>query len=127
LWNNAENGQQAIQIIEQLYGTQQQPDIVLMDIRMPVMDGVAATKDICLRFPSIKVIVLTTFDDDEYVSQAIKFGAKGYLIKNTPSEELAVAISPVHKGYTQFGPGIIEKALNQSSIESGRVDTQMSE
>lgn len=111
---NAENGQQAIQIIEKLYQTSQKPDLILMDVRMPVMDGVVATKIIAQRFSEIKVMVLTTFDDTEYVRQAIKFGAKGYLMKDTLSDELANAIRTVHKGYTQFAPGIIEKALDDS-------------
>ncbi|MDY6899851.1 MAG: response regulator transcription factor [Cyanobacteriota bacterium] len=111
---NAENGHQAIQIIEKLYETSQKPDLILMDVRMPVMDGVAATKIISQRFPDIKVMVLTTFNDTEYVRQAIKFGAKGYLMKDTLSDELANAIRTVYKGYTQFAPGIIEKALDDS-------------
>ncbi|WP_026733660.1 response regulator [Fischerella sp. PCC 9605] len=104
----AENGEIAISLIEQLY-----PDVVLMDIRMPVMDGVAATREIQKRFPGIKVLVLTTFDDDEYVKAALQNGAMGYLLKDTPSEELAVAIRAVHKGYTQLGPGIVKKLLTQ--------------
>lgn len=104
---DAENGQKAIEQVEAL-----QPDVVLMDVRMPVMDGVAATQVICQRFPETKVLVLTTFDDDEYISQAMRFGAMGYLLKDTPSEELAQAIRSVHKGYTQFGPGLFEKAIS---------------
>ncbi len=106
---DAENGQSAIEQVEAL-----QPDIVLMDIRMPVMDGVTATQLICARFTGTKVLVLTTFDDDEYVAQAMGFGAKGYLLKDTPSEELAQAIRAVHKGYTQMGPGLFEKAIANS-------------
>jgi DNA-binding NarL/FixJ family response regulator len=109
----AENGQSAIRLIETLYETSLQPDVILMDIRMPVMDGVAATREICLRFPNIKVLVLTTFDNDEYVAAAIKYGAMGYLLKDTPSEELATAIRAVHKGYTQLGPGIVKKLLTK--------------
>ena len=111
---NAENGQQAIQIIERLYETPQKPDLILMDVRMPVLSGVAATQIICQRFTDIKVMVLTTFNDTEYVRQAIRFGAKGYLMKDTLSDELANAIRTVYKGYTQFAPGIIEKALDDS-------------
>ena len=87
------------------------PDVVLMDVRMPVMDGVAATRALHEQAPEIKVLVLTTFDDDEYVSQAMHYGAKGYLLKDTPSDELAEAIRAVHKGYTQLGPGLFEKAM----------------
>lgn len=103
---DAENGQKAIEQVELL-----QPDVVLMDVRMPVMDGVAATQTISQRFPATKVLVLTTFDDDEYVSQAMRHGAKGYLLKDTPSEDLAIAIRAVHQGYTHLGPGLFEKAI----------------
>jgi DNA-binding NarL/FixJ family response regulator len=102
----AENGQRAIEQISTL-----QPDIVLMDIRMPVMDGVAATKTIAQQYPEIKVLVLTTFDDDEYVSQAMRLGAKGYLLKDTEPDELMLAIRSVYKGQTLMGPGLLEKVL----------------
>lgn len=104
----AENGESAINVIAKL-----SPDVVLMDIRMPIMDGVAATREIQQRFAQVKVLVLTTFDNDEYVTAALQNGAMGYLLKDTPSEELAVAIRAVHKGYTQLGPGIVKKLLTQ--------------
>jgi DNA-binding NarL/FixJ family response regulator len=104
----AENGEAAITLIEELH-----PDVVLMDIRMPIMDGVAATREIHKRFSNIQILVLTTFDNDEYVTAALQNGAMGYLLKDTPSEELAVAIRAVHKGYTQLGPGIVKKLLTQ--------------
>lgn len=75
------------------------------------MDGVAATRVICQQFSQTKVLVLTTFDDDEYVSQAMRLGARGYLLKDTHSDDLAAAIRAVHKGYTQMGPGLLEKAI----------------
>lgn len=104
----AENGEIAINLVEKL-----QPDVVLMDIRMPIMDGVAATREIQKRFTTTKILVLTTFDDDEYVKAALQNGAMGYLLKDTPSEELAVAIRAVDKGYSQLGPGIVKKLLTQ--------------
>ncbi len=104
----ADNGEMAISQLEAL-----PTDVVLMDVRMPVMDGVAATKEIVARFPQTKVLILTTFDDDEYVAQALKYGAAGYLLKDTPSEELAQAIQAVHKGYIQLGPGIGQKVMTQ--------------
>ncbi len=107
----AENGEIAISQIEKL-----QPDVVLMDVRMPVMDGVAATREISSRFPHVKVLILTTFNDDEYVTQALKYGAAGYLLKDTPSEELAQGIRFVNKGYTQLGPGIGKKAISQIPV-----------
>ena len=89
------------------------PDIILMDIRMPVMDGVAAIRILTQQAPEIKILVLTTFDDDEYVTQAMTYGAKGYLLKDTPSVELAQAIRSVNRGYTQLGPGLFEKAIQR--------------
>jgi len=105
----AENGQQAIEQVEKL-----QPDVVLMDVRMPEMDGVAATQILTEQFPQIRVLVLSTFDDDDYITRAMGFGAKGYLLKDTHAEELAQAIRSVHKGYTQMGPGLFEKVFIQS-------------
>jgi DNA-binding NarL/FixJ family response regulator len=102
----AENGLEAIDLVETL-----QPDLVLMDIRMPMMDGVLGTQEICQRFPATKVLVLTTFNDRAYVSQALQAGASGYLLKDTPFEELTQAIRLVHKGYTQLGPGLASKSL----------------
>ncbi len=102
----AENGQRALEFI-----AKSQPDIVLMDIRMPVMDGVAATKAISENYPNVKVLVLTTFDDDEYVFQAMRLGAKGYLLKDTEPDVLMLAIRSVYKGQTQLGPGLFEKTL----------------
>jgi DNA-binding NarL/FixJ family response regulator len=104
----AENGEIAINLVAEL-----KPDVVLMDIRMPIMDGVATTKEIKSRFPNTQVLVLTTFDDDQYVKAALNNGAMGYLLKDTPSEELAAAIRAVHKGYSQLGPGIVKKLLTQ--------------
>ena len=102
----AQNGEEALEQVAQL-----KPDLVLMDVRMPVMDGVVATQEICQRFPGTRILVLTTFDDDDYVGPAIRYGAIGYLLKDTPSEELAQAIRAAHKGYTQLGPGLLQKAL----------------
>jgi DNA-binding NarL/FixJ family response regulator len=107
----AENGLIAINRVKEL-----QPNVVLMDIRMPVMDGVTATKQICSEFPNVNILVLTTFDDDTYVAAAIKYGAKGYLLKDTPSEEIAAAIRAVALGYTHLAPGMIDKVI------SGQVD-----
>jgi DNA-binding NarL/FixJ family response regulator len=92
-----------------------QPNVVLMDVRMPEMDGVAATQIICQRYPETRVLVLSTFDEDDYVSRAMQFGAKGYLLKDSEVEELAQAIRAVHKGFTQFGPGLFEKAMTPVS------------
>ena len=103
----AENGRVAIQQVEAL-----QPDVVLMDIRMPIMDGREATRIICQRFPQTKVLVVSTFDEDDYISHSIQAGAKGYLLKDMPVEELAQSIRLVARGYSQMGPGLMEKMLD---------------
>lgn len=105
----AKNGQEAVLLVATL-----KPHIVLMDVRMPVMDGVAGTREICQQFPATKVLMLTTFEDQEYVTQALQAGASGYLLKDTPFEELTQAIHLIHKGYTQVGPGLATKALSQA-------------
>lgn len=102
----AGNGKQAISQVEALH-----PDMVLMDVRMPIMDGIAATKAIVQKFPQVKILILTTFDDDEYISEGMKFGAKGYLLKDTPLEPLANAIRLVNAGHTHLGPGLFEKII----------------
>ena len=106
---DAGNGQEALSLISTLQHKSQQPDVVLLDVRMPVMDGVATTKEISQLYPEIKILILTTFDDDEYVSQAMNSGAKGYLLKDTLPEDLAMAVYAVNKGHTHLGPGLFEK------------------
>jgi DNA-binding NarL/FixJ family response regulator len=113
----ANNGQVAIQQVEAL-----QPDVILMDIRMPVMDGREATRIISQRFPEIKVLVVSTFDEDDYIAHSIKAGAKGYLLKDMPVEELAQAIRLVDRGYSQMGPGLMEKMFD--GIVSDRSETK---
>ncbi len=102
----ANNGKMAIEQVEVL-----QPDVVLMDVRMPVMDGREATRMITQQYPQVKVLVLSTFDDDQYITDAMRAGAKGYLLKDMPSEELAQAIRFVQLGYTQLAPGLMEKLM----------------
>ncbi len=104
----ANEGTEAIAMSEQL-----QPDVILMDVRMPVCNGVQATRAIHQRFPWIRILVLTTFDEDEYVLHSLQAGALGYLLKSTPSQEIAAAIRNLHKGYSQLGPTIAPKVFAQ--------------
>lgn len=104
----ASHGKEAIDFAETL-----QPDVILMDVRMPICDGVVATKEIHQRFPWIRILVLTTFDEDEYIWQSLQAGALGYLLKSTPSAQLAAAIRTLHQGHCQLGPTIAPKVLAQ--------------
>lgn len=85
------------------------PDVILMDIRMPKMDGVLATKVIKEKFPNIKVIILTTFDDDDFIYSALKYGASGYLLKGTSMNELHDAVVTVNEGRAMLNPDIATK------------------
>ena len=104
----ANHGQESITLAAQL-----QPDVILMDVRMPVCNGVEATREIHQRFPWIRILVLTTFDEDEYVFQSLEVGALGYLLKSTPAKQVAIAIRNVHQGYSQLGPTIAPKVFSQ--------------
>jgi len=86
-----------------------------MDVRMPEMDGVAATQEICARFPETGVIILTTFEDDEIVFEGLKAGARGYLLKDISSEEMAEAVRKVAAGEALIQPSITRKVLAEFS------------
>ena len=98
----ASNGESALPLVQSL-----KPDIVLMDLRMPGMNGIAATSAIRSSQRPVCVMVLTTFDDDELVTQAMAAGASGYLLKGTPIEELADILRLARRGYRAFSPGIV--------------------
>ncbi|MBP7249377.1 MAG: response regulator transcription factor [Selenomonas sp.] len=114
----AENGAELLSLIKKA-----PPDIVLMDIRMPELDGVAATRAIKEQWPQIRIIILTTFDDDEYVFNALKYGASGYLLKGVSVAELSNAIRTVAHGGAMINPGIVTKVVHffnqmaQSSVK----------
>jgi DNA-binding NarL/FixJ family response regulator len=109
----AVNGQDAIEAAKQL-----QPHVILMDVQMPICNGVQATQIIHECYPWIRILVLTTFDDDEYILQSLQVGALGYLLKRTPAPEIAAAIRSVAQGYSQLGPTIATKAFSQLKTPS---------
>ena len=102
----AADGDEAIALARQL-----RPDVILMDIRMPGTDGVAATRAIRSALPDARVIILTTFDDDEYLLAALRAGACGYLLKDMPSEQLAEAIRAAVRGESPIGPAVTRKLV----------------
>ncbi len=102
----ASDGREAIELVRR-----EKPDVVLMDIRMPEVDGVECTRLIKSAYPQIKVIILTTFDDDEYVFGALRYGASGYLLKGVSVKELADAVREVVRGGSIIMPGVASKAL----------------
>lgn len=112
----ASNGSEAYELSAKL-----QPDLVLMDIRMPKCDGVLGTKMICDELPGTKVIILTTFLDDNYIFEALRNGAKGYLLKDVESDELANSIRTVIRGGVLIHPDVAAKmvlGLNSDSNKS---------
>jgi len=114
----AENGAEAIGKAQEL-----QPDIVLMDLRMPEIDGVEAMCQIRAGNPDIKFIVLTTYDNDEYIFKGIEAGARAYLLKDSPREELFKAIRAVHKGESLIEPAVAGKVLDRFAELSRQAQT----
>jgi DNA-binding NarL/FixJ family response regulator len=119
----AENGQEALE--KALILT---PDVILMDVRMPVMDGLEATALVCQQLPACQVLMLTTFDDEEYIVKALQLGAKGYLLKDIPAEDLAQAIRLAHAGIYQLDAAVAGKLIgifNPSQKTQGQVSSNV--
>lgn len=116
----ATNGKEAMEILER-----EKVDLVLMDIRMPIIDGVEATKIIKERYPYIKVLILTTFNEDEYIFEGLKNGADGYLLKDISSEELVKAIETVYEGNILLQPDVAKKmieSMNHGNITQNNLE-----
>jgi DNA-binding NarL/FixJ family response regulator len=111
----ASNGLEAVEKAQEL-----QPDVVLMDLRMPQMNGVEAMRRIRAENANIKFIVLTTYDNDEYIFDAIEAGAKGYLLKDASREELFQAVRAVHRGESLIEPGVAAKIIDRLAQLSRR-------
>jgi DNA-binding NarL/FixJ family response regulator len=111
----AGNGEEALRQAATL-----QPDVVLMDLQMPVLDGPAATRQLLSRQPGIKVIMLTTFDDDESVFEGLRAGAVGYLLKDTPSAKLVEAIQTAARGESFLAPSVAAKVVAEFARLSPR-------
>lgn len=98
-----------LEVIEALKNCR--PDVILMDIRMPKMDGVLCTKQVKEQYPDIKIIILTTFDDDDFIFSALKYGASGYMLKGVSTDELHQAIITVSSGGAMINPDIATKVF----------------
>ena len=109
----AGDGQQAIEQVARLQAAGLGPDVVLMDVRMPVLDGLEATGAIIAAHPEVKVVMLTTFDIDDYVYAAIQRGASGFLLKDAPPEQLLGAIRTVQCGDAVIAPSATKRLLEQ--------------
>ncbi|HEY9509698.1 MAG TPA: response regulator transcription factor [Verrucomicrobiae bacterium] len=108
----AVDGAQAVQLY-----AQSKPDLVLMDLRMPIKDGIQATKDICSRFPQARVLMLTTFDGDTDIHRAIQAGARGYVLKNSTGDELIPALRAVAKGHRWIPKEIASRLASRNLFE----------
>lgn len=106
----AGNGEDAIALAASLH-----PDVVMMDVQMPGLDGLAATERILQTAPAPRVLVLTTFDLDEYVYDALKAGASGFLLKNAPPEEILRGIHVVHAGNAMLAPEVTARLITEIS------------
>jgi DNA-binding NarL/FixJ family response regulator len=112
----AGNGQEALEVATKVH-----PDVVLMDVRMPVLDGVRATRLLKEALPQCRVIVLTTFDDDEYIFDALRMGAVGYLLKDVASTQLIEAIRAAARGQSILEPSVAAKVIAEFTRVSSMV------
>lgn len=104
----ADNGRQAIALVKKLM-----PDVVVMDIAMPVLNGLEATRQITRGSPGVRVLILSSYSDDEYVQQLTEAGAAGYLVKQTAANDLLKAIREAHRGNAYFSPSIAKRLRDQ--------------
>ena len=117
----ASNGKSAIELVESL-----QPDVVVMDVRMPDVGGVEATKTIKKRFPKVEILVMSAYDDDEFVFALLEAGASGYLLKTAPVKDLIKAIHEVAEGQSALDPVVARKVLRQFTTGAPRKKTEVS-
>jgi DNA-binding NarL/FixJ family response regulator len=118
----AQDGAEAVEQV-----AQHQPDLVLMDLKMPGMNGIEATRQIRTHYPSVQVLVLTTYDDDEWVFDAIRAGAAGYLLKDTPREAVLQAVRGTVEGRSFVDPAVAGKLLGQVADQQTQPSTLLTD
>lgn len=118
----AQDGAEAVEL-----AGRHQPDLVLMDLKMPGVNGIEATRQIRARFPSIKVLVLTTYDDDEWLIDAVRAGAAGYLLKDTTRQDLMAAVRGTVAGKSYVDPTVAGKLLGQVANPQTQPETLLTE
>ncbi|QQE79125.1 response regulator transcription factor [Alicyclobacillus sp. SO9] len=114
----AGNGEEALRTVENLQADGIAPDVVLMDVRMPHMDGIAATRVFRERWPEIRIVILTTFDDRELIQAGLQAGALGYVLKDITADQLATAIQVVAQGQVLLHPSVASKVVASFSSTS---------
>jgi DNA-binding NarL/FixJ family response regulator len=107
----AGDGVEAVAAVDRLVREGHAPDVVLMDVRMPRLNGVEATRQIQARWPQVRVMMLTTFDDEEYIVEGLYAGAKSYVLKDTSAEQLVQSIEAVHRGESPLTPSVAAKLV----------------
>jgi DNA-binding NarL/FixJ family response regulator len=116
----ARNGREALDIV-----AEQLPDVVLMDVRMPVMDGLEATRQLLSNGGTTKVVVLTTFDSDRNVQEALGLGASGFLLKDAPADQLTAALRAAAAGDAVLAPSVARRVAEQLARRGGRTDADV--
>ncbi len=111
----AADGEEAIQL-----ATEYKPDVAIIDISMPKVDGIEATRQIKARFPGVTVLILSAYDDDQFIFNLLEAGAAGYLLKNVRGRELIDAVRAVHSGESVLHPSIARKVLNRFVVVPGK-------
>jgi two-component system, NarL family, response regulator LiaR len=112
----ASDGQEALKLLEEL-----KPDVAILDISMPKLNGIEVTRQIKPRFPSIAILILTAYDNDEYVFALLEAGAAGYLLKDVHGQEIVDAVRSVHAGESVLHPSIARKVIQRAIVGSAKV------